>query len=151
MKKIIALLIFISTVSFAQVVVNQPIKVFNLLDQFGTEQTISKSTKKLLFVFKKDSGHLLKAHFATKPKDYLESKNSLFIADVSAMPSFIKFFVLPITGYDYSIVTLDNDELSAYYKNEQEVEKIMVVSLDNLMVTDIKYISTIDEVENELK
>ncbi len=151
MKRIIILFVFILTVSFSKVVVGQPIEVFKLLDQFGKEQTILSSTKKLIFVFKKDTGHLLKGYFAVMPKDYLESKSSLFIADITTMPSIIKYFVLPFTGYDYSIVVLDNEILSDCYKNKLEEEKIMVVTLDNLIVTGVKYVSTIDEVEEELK
>ena len=67
------------------------------------------------------------------------------------MPSFIKFFVLPITGYDYPIVTLDNDELSQYYKNEKYLDKIMVVTLNNINVTDIKYLDNVIDLEKEIQ
>ena len=143
-------MICLSSIVFSSVIVNQQIKNFNLLDQFGNKYQISKTTNKLIFAFKKDSGHLVKDFLATKESKYLSKKDILFIADVSAMPSFIKFFVLPITGYDYSIVTLDNDELSKYYKNEKFIEKIMIVTLNNLNVVDIKYLDNIIDLEREI-
>jgi len=151
MKKVIILMILLSSLVYANVVVNQPIKKFKLLDQFGMEHQITNKTTKLIFAFKKDSGHLVKDFLATKKSTYLSKKNILFIADVSAMPSFIKFFVLPITGYDYPIVTLDNDELSQYYKNEKYVEKIMVVTLNNINVTDIKYLDNVIDLEKDIQ
>lgn len=151
MKKVIILMILLSGLVYANVVENQPIKKFKLLDQFGIEHQITNKTTKLIFAFKKDSGHLVKDFLATKESTYLSKKNILFIADVSAMPSFIKFFVLPITGYDYPIVTLDNDELSQYYKNEKYVEKIMVVTLNNVNVTDIKYLDNVIDLEKEIQ
>ncbi|MEA3554913.1 MAG: hypothetical protein U9R39_11035 [Campylobacterota bacterium] len=151
MKKITILMILLSGLVYANVVVNQPIKNFELLDQFGNKHTIQEKTTKLIFAFKKDSGHLVKDFLTTKESTYLTKRNILFIADVSAMPSFIKFFVLPITGYDYPIVTLDDDKLSQYYKNENYEEKIMVVTLNNTNVTNIKYLDNVIDLEKEIQ
>ncbi|MEA3497924.1 MAG: hypothetical protein U9R16_02580 [Campylobacterota bacterium] len=151
MKKILILMIVISSLAFSSVVVNQPIKNFNLPDQFGNIHKIKNSTTKVIFAFKKASGHTVKDFVATKDADYLSKRDILFVADVSAMPSFIKFFVLPITGYDYPIVTLDNDELSDYYKNKGNEEKIMVVILNNMNVVDIKYIENVSDLQKEIE
>ena len=144
-------MICLSSLVFSSVVINQPIKKFELLDQFGNKHQITKETNKLIFAFKKDSGHLVKDFLATKKSTYLTKKDILFIADVSAMPSFIKFFVLPITGYDYPIVTLDNDELSQYYQNKEFIEKIMIVTLKKVNVIDIKYVDNVIDLEKEIQ
>ena len=144
-------MIVISSLAFSEVVVNQPIKEFNLPDQFGNMHKIKSSTTKIIFAFKKVTGHIVKDFLATKSADFLSKRDILFVADVSAMPSFIKFFVLPITGYDYPIVTLDNDELSAYYKNKENEEKIMIVTLNNIKVTNIKYIENVTDLEKEIE
>ncbi len=151
MKKIIISMICLSSLMYAKIVVGESIKQFNLLDQFSNSHTIAPTTKKLIFAFKKASGHIVKDFLKTKSSTYLSSKDILFIADVSAMPSFIKFFVLPITGYDYPIVTLDNNQLSKYYSpsdNSVNKEKIMVVTLENMTVKNIEFLTTTEELED---
>ena len=147
MKKIIIFTICLSSFLFSQVSVKHPIKKFNVQDQFAKYHQITKNTKKIIFAFKKSSGHLVKDFLVTKKPTYLSKKDILFVADVSAMPSFIKFFVLPITGYDFPIVTLDDEKLSKYYKNEKYIEKIMIVTLNSFFVTKIDYIDNIVDLQ----
>lgn len=145
MKKILILMVCIYSLSFSKVIVGDTIKQFNIKDQFDKPHIIKKSTKLLVFAFKKASGHEMKDYLKKQGADYLSSKDMLFIADVSAMPSFIKFFVLPITGYDFPILTLDDEAVSSEYKVEEMVEKVMVVTLDNLKVTNIRFIDKASE------
>jgi len=121
---------------------------FKSLDQFDKEHLVTNKTKQMIFVFKKASGHSMKAFLSTKEVNYLNKKDILFVADVSGMPSFIKWFALPsLKNYPFSIVVLNDDELSLKYKNKEEIEKIMVVILKNKIVIDIKYFEDINTLQ----
>jgi len=149
MKKTILSLVCLSTLLFSQVEVGKPMKKFDLKDQFDKSHKLTNDTKKVIYVSSKPSAHKTKEFFATKDKDYLSKRDILFVADVTAMPSFIKFFVLPITGYDYPIVMLDNDKLSKEYKptEDNNAEKIMVISLKNGIVEEINYFDNIKDLQ----
>ena len=146
MKKILFLMLLAYTYSFAEIVVGKPFEQFSIKDQFGKDHQVKPSTKKVIFAFKKASGHSMKDYLKTKPKDFLAKNNAMYVADVTAMPSFIKFFVLPIKGYDFPIITLNDETLSKRYLNKEHIEKIMVVSLENFVITKIEYVQNAKEI-----
>ena len=150
-KKLLLTLIF--TVSmFASMQVGSEFENFKIKNQFDKEYSITPKTKKVIFVFSKANGHIVKDYLSSKEPDFLEKKDTLFVADVSAMPSFIAWFVLPgLKDNKYSIIVLKDDDISKKYKNETNQDKITVVYLDNKKITDIKYFSSKEELENDLK
>ena len=150
-KKLLLTLIF--TVSmFASMQVGSEFENFKIKNQFDKEYSITPKTKKVIFVFSKANGHIVKDYLSSKEPDFLEKKDTLFVADVSAMPSFIAWFVLPgLKDNKYSIIVLKDDDISKKYKNETNQDKITVVYLDNKKITDVKYFSSKEELENDLK
>ena len=150
-KKLLLTLVF-SVSMFASMQVGQEFENFKIKNQFDIEHSVTAQTKKLIFVFSKANGHIVKNYLDDKPTDFLDKKDVLFIADVSAMPSIISWFVLPgLKDHKYSIIVLNDDELSKKYKNETNKEKITVVYLNNNKITDIKYLTSKEELENNLK
>jgi len=149
MKKTVLALVCLSTLLFSQVEVGKPIKKFDLKDQFDKSHSLTNSTKKIVYVSSKAAAHKAKEFFATKDKDYLSKKDILFVADVTAMPTIIKFFVLPIKGYDYPIVMLDDEKLSKEYKpsDDKKAEKIMVITLKNGVVEEINYFDNVKDLQ----
>ena len=147
------LLTLVLTVSlFASMQVGQEFENFKIKNQFDKEYRVTPEIKKVIFVFSKVNGHIVKDYLATKEADFLEKKDVLFVADVSAMPSFIAWFVLPgLKDNKFSIIVLKDDDISKKYKNETNQDKITVVYLDNKKITDIKYFSSKEELENDLK
>jgi hypothetical protein len=140
MKKIIILIVFIYSYSFSAVVVGDTIDQFSIKDQFGVAHEIKATTKKIVFAFSKATGHSLKDFISKQEKDFLYVHDMLFVADVSGMPSFIKFFVLPIKGYDFPILTLDDESVASKYKDDDKTDKILVISLDKFKITNIQYL-----------
>lgn len=113
-----------------------------LKDQFDQEYTIDKKSKKLLFAFSKDNGHIIKEFMENKPSDYLLQKDITFIADISAMPSFIaSWFAIPdMKKSKYPILLIKDEELSVKYKDEDKKEFFMIVELENQQIKDIRYL-----------
>lgn len=153
MKKLLLLLtITASTLAYAAVTIGQPIKPLRLNDQFDKEHTITNATKKVVFTFKKASSHIVKDYLATQKADYLEERGAIYVADVSAMPAIISFFVLPtLTSNDFPILVIEDEELAKEYVNKEHIEEVMVVVLEDSVVVDIKYINSEEALIKELE
>jgi len=135
------------------ITVGQKIKADEFTDQFDKKHQITDATKKVIFVFKKATGHTVKELFSTKPSGYLESKDTMFVADVSKMPSIIfKYVALPdLQDSNYSISILTDEEVAKGFINEKEIERIMVVSLDNQVVTKVTFVAKAQDVLKEIE
>ncbi|MEA3289711.1 MAG: hypothetical protein U9Q04_05965 [Campylobacterota bacterium] len=152
MKKIIITSLIIATTAFGDFTLNSKLEKFELLDQFDKTHMISKETKKLIFAYKKDTGHLVKDFLSTKESNYLSSKSAYYIADVSAMPSFIRWFALDaLDDYNYPILLIEDDEISAKYKDEKNIDKIVVLTLDNLEIKNIQYTQDLKTLQDILE
>ena len=83
-------------------------------------------------------------------KEELTKNNALYVADISGMPSLIsKFIALPkMKKYPFSVMLLDDTNKDFFGKEEG---KIIVYSLDNLKITEMKSISTAKELEEIIK
>ena len=152
MKKTILTLTTLASFALGSININDDMSSFSSPDQFDKIHSVTNSTKQMIFAFKKASGHSVKEFLTTKDVNYLTSRNILFVADVSAMPTVIQWFALPsLKDYPFPIVVLNDDELSAKYKNEENIEKIMVIILNNKKVSEIKYFDDTKELEKYLE
>ncbi len=122
-------------------------------DQFEKQHQVSETTQKVIFAFKKDMGHIVTELLKSKPNDYLSSKETLFVADMSKMPSLIyKFAVLPdLEDLAYPILTILDEEKAAGYMNDKEVDRIMIVSLDNSIVKHVTFVATTEDLVKEIE
>jgi hypothetical protein len=133
-------------------VVTQSIENLKLNDQNEVPQTIPADTKKLVFAFSKDIGHTCNDFFATKEPSYLADNKVVFVADVSGAPSLIRsMFILPgLKDFKHTVLVMDDKSIAAVYKAGMDSEKIVVVSLDNKIITEIKTLATTAELEAEI-
>ena len=151
MKKLLLLMLTLSSLAYATVIIGQPIKPLSLNDQFDVEHNITSTTKKVIFTFKKASSHIVKDYLATQEADYLAKRDAMYVADVSAMPAFISFFVLPmLTSNEFPILVIEDEEQAEAYKNEEHIEAVMLVILEDSMVVDIKYINSEEDLIKEM-
>lgn len=118
-----------------------------LNDQFEKAHTLNASTKKVIFVFSDDMGHLTNDYFATKEVSYLSDNNTQYVADISGAPSLIRsMFIMPgLKDYKHTVLLLSEKEASAPYRSGVDSEKIVVAYVENGSITQIKSISTKDE------
>jgi hypothetical protein len=135
----------LTTAIYSEVVAGKKIRQFSINDQFGTTHHIKPTTKKIFFTFSKKSSYYLNNYLKKKDKNYLSKNHFLYVADFSAVPSILKFFVLPIKGYDFEILTLQDKQLAKEYKNQKFIKQIMVVTLNNFTITDIEYVDSLDK------
>lgn len=152
MTKIYLLILLLHSFLFSQVIVGEKIKQFKVNDQFDTPQMIQESTEKIIFVFSKDKGHEVRNFLDKQSDDYLKSKNILFVADVSKMPSIIRWFVLDsLDEYKFSIVLIEDEEIAKDYKDEKRVNQIMVINLNTFKVTGVDYFDDAEELQTLLE
>ncbi|MDF1881514.1 hypothetical protein JHD50_09405 [Sulfurimonas sp. MAG313] len=131
----------------AKLVINQSVESFNLKDQHDKAHPIKEDTKTLIFAFSKEMGHTCNDFFATKSDTYLEDNNAIFIADVSAAPSVIRsMFIMPgLKDFKHTVLVIDDENIATGYRAGQDSEKIILVSVNDHIITDIKAISSVEE------
>jgi len=124
-----------------------------LPDQFNKEHILSSDTKKLIFVFSKNTGHIAREFFKKQSKDYLDSKKAIFVADISKMPAFIRnTFAMPdFKKSHYNILLIYDKKVTKKFEKGIDKDKVVVVTLDNKRVTNIKFASNEDELKKLLK
>ncbi len=125
----------------------------SLNDQFDKPHSIKADTKKVIFVFTKATGHLVKEYFNTKPTDYMEKNHIQFVADVSPMPKVILDYIAikDLKKHKYPIMLIRDEKIAPNFKNEANSEAIMIVTLDKQKVTNVKFVSNIDDFKSEIE
>ena len=126
---------------------------FTLPDQFDKAHTLKADTKTLILVFAKATGHTVKEFLKKQDSDYLAKRATLFVADISPMPTVIRnTFALPdLKKSAYSVLLIYDKNIAKQLKNEKEADKIAVVTLENSVVNAVKYITTEEELKTILK
>ena len=159
MKKIvlglIAALVFVGCSSDKQtqinvepaLVVGKSLADFKLEDQFEAPHALSTKTTKLIFAFSKDMAHTCNDYFVTKEETYLSDNNTQFVADVSSAPSIIRsMFILPgLKDFKHTVLLLNEKEVAAPFKSNIDAEKIIVVYIKDMTISQIETISTKEE------
>jgi hypothetical protein len=130
--------------------VGSDVSQIKIKNQFDAINPIGAETKTILFASDKATSDILKEYLLSKEGDILTKNNALYVADISGMPSLIsKFIALPkMKKYPFSVMLLDDTNKDFFGKEEG---KIIVYSLDNLKVTQMKSISTAKELEEIIK
>jgi hypothetical protein len=125
----------------------------SLNDQFDKPHSIKADTKKVIFVFTKATGHLVKSFFNTKDTDYLEKNSIQFVADVSPMPKVILDYIAikDLKKHKYPIMLIRDENIAPNFKNEANSEAIMIVTLDKQKVTNVKFVSNINDFKSEIE
>jgi uncharacterized protein YxeA len=125
---------------------------FKLPDQFDKANSLTADTKKVIFVFAKATGHTVKAFLKEQDKNYLSTHHTLFVADISPMPTVIRnTFALPdLKKSPFSVLLIYDKAIAKTFKNEAQADKIAVVTLNNKTIESVAYITTADELKAEL-
>lgn len=163
MKKIILALLFVFTfigcsskeveiLNVSKIEVGNSMAELQLNDQFENMRSVEAETQAIVFAFSKQVGHDCNDFLATKAKDYLSAKNALYVADISNAPSLVRsMFIAPgLKDFEHTILVLDAKEVSKILRPDGDLEKIVVVSLENYIIKDIAYIATTEELNKLL-
>jgi len=136
-----------------KLVIGKSLTNLSLNDQHEKPHTLNATTKKVIFAFSKDAAHTCNDFFVTKKATYLEDNKVIFVADVSAAPSLIRsMFIMPgLKDFKHTVLVLDDENIAASYRANQNIEKIIVVYIKNGTISNIKSINTVDELEKEIE
>ncbi len=126
------------------VTIGRPFDSGTLTDQFGHKGRVTPDTEKVLMVFTKATGHLVKNYLNKKPADYLTKEHAVFIADVSGMPSFIlKYMALPdLQKHRYPIYLITDEKKAEKFKPKGHEDQIMVIDLDHGIIESVEFVTT---------
>jgi hypothetical protein len=126
---------------------------FTLPDQFNKAYKLTNDINKVIFVFSKDMGHISREYFKKHNKDFLPKHKALFIADVSAMPSFIRntFAIPDFQKSPYSVLLIYDKNIAKIFKTKNNKDKIVIAFIKNKTIKDIKYATTQEELDNLIK
>ncbi len=135
-----------------QVVVGKSLESLTLNDQFEKPHTLSADTKKVIFAFSKDMGHMSNEFFEKQGSDYLSKHNAVFVADVSGAPSVIRsMFIMPgLKDFKHTVLVIDDKAKAANYRNEAHKEEIMIVDLNNFVIEKIEFVTTAEALDKAL-
>jgi len=135
-----------------EITIGKKLQNITLNDQFDKPVSLSDKTTKIVFVFKKASGHTARGLLDSKPDDYLLNKHVAFIADISGMPSIIaSMFAIPdFQKHKYPVMLIKDEDASKKYKNEKYEDYITIVGLNNFKITSITLVSTAAQLEKIL-
>ena len=125
--------------------------VLSLKDQFDKTQNIDQSTKIVIFAHDVDGNDIVEEALASYDADKLTAMNTVFLADISGMPSLIgKLFALPAMRKRAYPIMLDREgKLVEGFKVKEE--QVTVMFLDNLAITDSKLVKTGSELRTLLE
>ena len=137
----------------AKLLEGKSLKSLHLNDQHKKPQSIPSDTKYVIFSFSKPVGHMCNAFLESHPADYLPKHHVVYVADVSPAPGIIKnMFILPdLEKLPFPILLINDDTLSAEYNKGINKDKIVVVELNNLTITKVRYLKDEKELESLFK
>jgi len=120
---------------------------YTLPDQFDKAHSSSDTTKKLIFVFTKPTGHIIRTFMSTKDAKFLDSKSAVIVADVSAMPTVIRnTFALPdLRESKYPMLLIYDKNMAKRLKDGQDKDKVIIMTLDKSKVIKIEHASSVED------
>lgn len=142
MKILVTLFLFLNLVFASQYEVGSDLSKLVVNDQFDKELNVSNEIKKVFVVFSKDLAAQIK-EFLEKNPNYLKDNSAIYLADVSAAPSFVTnmFMVPKFKKYNYSMGLIRDEELAKQFPAKEEM--ITVINVENSKITTIEYIKSL--------
>ena len=139
MKFLIASLLFINVLVAQTLSVGDKYPSFMIPDQFNKFTKVYHHDEMVIMTFEKDVSAELNLYLQDRKNDYLMSKKTKYVADISGMPSIItKIFALPkMKKYNYKIQLIHSEEQGAQFPRKDEM--ITVFKVNNYKIESIKY------------
>ena len=130
--------------------IDDKISTFSLVNQFDKIHTITSEISMIIVTFQKETTNLVNDFLSSKNSDFLDKNNTIFINNISSIPSIVvKMFTIPkMRDYKYDILLIYNENNKKFIEEEN---KITVYFIQNGYIKDIKFISSIYELEGVFK
>ena len=122
--------------------IDDKISTFSLVNQFDKIHTITSEISIIIVTFQKETTNLVNDFLSSKNSDFLDKNNTIFINNISSIPSIVvKMFTIPkMRDYKYDILLIYNENNKKFIEEEK---KITVYFIQNGYIKDIKFISSI--------
>jgi len=147
--KILILLVFTLSILNADLKVGEMFPHFALKDQFEKNVEIpTKGRVSIIVSFEKDISESMQQFLSSKDKNFLSINSAIYIADVSAAPSFIfNLMVMPkLKELPYSMALIHDDKSELFNRKDK---KISLFKLKNGQIVSIDFIG-IEELGSSL-
>ena len=110
MKLLPVLLLALLPLTASALDAGDPVAPWTLLDQHDQPFTLNEQTRTLLVARSMEGAKMVNQALDGKPKGFLESRQTVFLADIQKMPALIaRMFAIPkMRDYSYRVV-LDRD------------------------------------------
>ncbi|MGF6691033.1 hypothetical protein M2318_001082 [Metapseudomonas resinovorans] len=121
--------------------VGERLSPWTLLDQYDQPYSLDDGLQVLLVARDMDGNKLVKAALEGQPKDYLEARHAVFVADISRMPSLVSsmFAVPAMRDYNYRVLLDRESRVASRYPGE--ASRVLWLRLDHGTLTERKEFS----------
>ena len=144
------LLMSASAAFAAPVVLEQPLPTLALQDQHTQPWGVKADTRLVVFAAGRKPSNLVMEVLGAQAKGFLESRQALYVADMSRMPGFVtRTFALPaLLDQPFAVVVnLDDKQLADWPRQE---DAITLIRLEGGRVNSISYVRTAAELKSAL-
>ncbi|MDD3055137.1 MAG: hypothetical protein PHE16_04590 [Aliarcobacter sp.] len=150
LKKLILSTLICFYANAATLKIDDKISTFSLVNQFDKIHTITSEISTIIVTFQRETSNLVNEFLSSQQSDYLDKNNTIFINNISGNPSIIvKMFTIPkMRDYKYDILLIYDENNKKFMEEEN---KITVYFIKNGFVKDIKFLSSIYELEKVFK
>lgn len=150
LKKLILSTLICFYANAATLKIDDKISTFSLANQFDKIHTITSEISTIIVTFQRETSNLVNEFLSSQQSDYLDKNNTIFINNISGNPSIIvKMFTIPkMRDYKYDILLIYDENNKKFMEEEN---KITVYFIKNGFVKDIKFLSSIYELEKVFK
>lgn len=150
LKKLILSTLICFYANAATLKIDDKISTFSLANQFDKIHTITSEISTIIVTFQRETSNLVNDFLSSKQSDFLDKNNTIFINNISGNPSIIvKMFTIPkMRDYKYDILLIYDENNKKFMEEEN---KITVYFIKNGFVKDIKFLSSIYELEGVFK
>lgn len=145
-----ALLMSASVAFAAPVVLEQPLPALTLQDQHTQPWGVKSDTRLVVFAAGRKPSNLVMEVLGAQAKGFLESRQAVYVADMSRMPGFVtRTFALPaLREQPFAVgVNLDDKQLADWPRQE---DAITLIRLEGGRVISIAYARTAAELKTAL-
>ncbi len=144
------LLMSASAAFAAPVVLEQPLPTLALQDQHTQPWGVKADTRLVVFAAGRKPSNVVMEVLGAQAKGFLESRQAVYVADMSRMPGFVtRTFALPaLRDQPFAVgVNLDDKQLADWPRQE---DAITLIRLEGGRVNSISYVRTAAELKSAL-
>lgn len=148
-KKLAIMLLLVTTLFSQPLELKDSVVGITIQNQFEKEYVIDAKTKRIIVSFEKDISENLNKYLASKEPNLLKQKNTLFVANISKMPSIIaSLFAIPkMEKYKYDILLISDEDDNRFVSQK---EKVTVYEIENGVIKKINFYTSKEVIENIL-